>query len=365
MELQIYPYLDKETVDKVKNMFPIKIRNYYDLFFSNSLFFSYLTENKLFRGNSYLNCQAKELTRFWKYFLAKDNNFTKYLIDLNNILVASTIDSYDLKEYIPELTKYLKDEEKVASLTYFLDEISNLFTYRNTLFLDNLRLKVDRITQNINFNVMNTIAVLQQQKNITNEAIVQGVNTAIKKAIYKEIDIIYNQEKTVDSPRLSVMYYYLHSSCYPYKYRYNSKGDFIVPYGGVTYNSLNFDIQLDYLTSKESSFRGCIECKNYMQYLQEIGTKTDTNDFILAIPPVKTNLLSYNQLTFNTDDEIKLFELLKRIKCKFLLVLNKSEFTDEIKEKTDLKIINIRSRYPFVSKGQHAAKENKVIIKNY
>lgn len=35
MVLEIYPYLDGKSIKKVESLFPVKIRNYYDLFFSN------------------------------------------------------------------------------------------------------------------------------------------------------------------------------------------------------------------------------------------------------------------------------------------------------------------------------------------
>lgn len=54
------------------------------------------------------------------------------------------------------------------------------------------------------------------------------------------------------------MYCYLQTACYPYKYRYDTNGDFIVPYGGTTYNELNFEDQLIYLKSNSSLFNGTV-----------------------------------------------------------------------------------------------------------
>lgn len=367
MVLEIYPYLDGKSIKKVESLFPVKIRNYYDLFFSNQIFKCYINEKNYFKGHYYLNCQSKDLTEFWDYYFEKDDTFIRQLENLNQLLITSTVKVADVKGYLPVILKYLNDEADIASLAHFLDEISDVFTYRNTLFLEALNLKIDRINQNINFNIMNTIAkwLKKKSKTLTDQAIVQEINTAIKRAIYKEIQTIYNQRRANKSPRLSVMYCYLQTACYPYKYRYDTNEDFIVPYGGTTYNELNFEDQLIYLKSNSSLFNGTVSCRDYAGYLQSIEDKVTADDFISAIPPVNTDTLSYNKLPFNADNEKHLFSLLKDIKCRFLLVLNKSEFTTSIKEHTNLKIVNIRSKYPFISKDQHTTKEQKVIIKNY
>lgn len=368
MVLEIFPYLDKKSIEEVINLLPVKINNYYDLFFSNSLLVNYIIKNKRLKGNCCLNYQSKELSDFWNYFFKRNPTFIAYFEDLNRLLITSTITMEDLQEHLSLIYKYLDDETDIPALTHFLDEIDNIFTYHNTLFLEGLKLKIDHINQNINFNIMNNVDkwLNQKKKPLTNQIIIKNINTAIKSAIYKEIINIYNQHKNTNSPQLSVMFCYLQMTCYPYKYRYNLDGDFIVPYGGAAYDNLNFKEQLRYLNGNIGLFSSAVSYQNYAKYLQSIADKTNYDDFILAIPPVNTDTLSYNRLVFNADDEKKLFNLLNNIKCKFLLILNKSEFTASIKEKTNLKVINIRSQYPFISKDQHYGnKEQKIIIKNY
>ena len=76
-----------------------------------------------------------------------------------------------------------------------------------------------------------------------------NILTALKSAFYMYIRQLYNKPEKYgfDTMVFSSVYYFIRNYTYSGMFRYNSNGDFNVPYGGIGYNKNNLDKKITYL----------------------------------------------------------------------------------------------------------------------
>ena len=127
--------------------------------------------------------------------------------------------------------------------------------------------------------------------------------------------------------------------------RFNSRGEFNIPYGN--YKSFNLNIEdkhIELLNKTE------INCGSY----KDIMINNDTeNTFIYLDPPYTREFKTYSHgNVFGNEQQIELSKVIKSMKnVKVMLIINKDDFTTElykdyIKHEYDLKYAtNIKNRY--------------------
>lgn len=99
------------------------------------------------------------------------------------------------------------------------------------------------------FRKMSRMKVLEQQKHLLPEADLRdNIETAIKSAIYMDLRALYNTPSL--SPVLHcALFLFIRNYAYSGMFRYNDKGQFNVPYGGIAYNAKSMRKKLDYYRS--------------------------------------------------------------------------------------------------------------------
>lgn len=88
-------------------------------------------------------------------------------------------------------------------------------------------------------------------------------------------------------------------------FRYSSKGDFNVPYGGIAYNSKMLKKKLEYYRSEQvqEHFRKAKICnKDFEEFLRQ--SKPTEDDFIFLDPPYDSEFSTYAQNEFTREDQI-------------------------------------------------------------
>lgn len=127
--------------------------------------------------------------------------------------------------------------------------------------------------------------------------------------------------------------------------RFNSKGEFNIPYGN--YKSFNMNVNEGHTKLLSNTE---IHNKSYKDVMLENDTE---NTFIFLDPPYTREFKEYSHGNeFGNDQQIELCETFKSMKfAKVMIVINKDEFTadlykDYIKHTYDLKYsTNIKNRY--------------------
>lgn len=157
----------------------------------------------------------------------------------------------------------------------------------------------------------------------------------------------------------ALLYYFINKTAYSGMIRYNSDGEFNVPYG-----------RYKHLSTQQVSFshsqllkRAEIHNVDY----SKIFDVCNVDDFIFLDPPYDCVFSDYGNVEykegFNEDNHRKLAEDFKNLSCKSLMVIGKTPLTEElykefiIDEYKKTYAVNIRNR--FKSEAKH------IVVANY
>ncbi len=164
---------------------------------------------------------------------------------------------------------------------------------------------------------------------------------------------------TNSSYNYSTIYYFINKTAYSGMIRYNSKGQFNVPYGRYK----NFNTSL--LTDNHCTLLSNTEIYNFSY--ESIFEMANSDDFIFLDPPYDCVFSDYGNQEmkdgFGEDRHRKLAQDFKKLKCKALMVIGKTALTEElygdmiIDEYEKSYAVNIRNR--FKSESKH------IVVANY
>lgn len=115
-------------------------------------------------------------------------------------------------------------------------------------------------------------------------------------------------------------------------FRYNAKGQFNVPYGGISYNRKTLTRKIDYFSSSELLTQlehTQLSCLDFEDFLRQLPPQAD--DFMFLDPPYDTEFSTYAKNTFGQADQQRLAIYLKNeCPCFFMLIIKKTPFVEAL-----------------------------------
>lgn len=177
-------------------------------------------------------------------------------------------------------------------------------------------------------------------------------------ALYYQIRDMFNdlvEKKYSDA----LLYFFINKTAYSGMIRYNSKGEFNVPYG--RYANLNTSLA----TKAHSKLLSNTEIYN-LDY-KDIFEMAEEDDFMFLDPPYDCVFSDYGNAEhkdgFNEKNHTELANTYKKLKCKALMVIGRTPLTEKlygdmiVDEYGKSYAVNIRNR--FKSEASH------ILISNY
>jgi DNA adenine methylase len=155
-------------------------------------------------------------------------------------------------------------------------------------------------------------------------------------------------------------FYYLRKTCFRGMLRYNSKGEFNIPFG--RYKTYNYEdvINKNY---KDLLERTDIFCKDF-EYIFEKYNSSD--NFMFLDPPYDSEFTNYGYCNFGKDEHIKLANCFKTTNIKCLMVIGETPFIRDLYK--DYIVSSYDKKYRFkIHSGRVGNEINRkhLIIKNY
>ena len=89
------------------------------------------------------------------------------------------------------------------------------------------------------------------------------------------------------------------------------------------------------------------------------------NDFIFLDPPYDTEFSTYAQNDFNKNDQIRLFNYLKRTKAKFMLIIKNTEFIYNLYKGNGFYISTFDKKYLVSIQNRNKKDVEHLLITNY
>ncbi len=336
-------------------------------------------------GSVYTAIQAK------KYFI---NDKAHELIDLYKIIVSDEremffnaieeiIHNWEVLGNISEKNQafFIKIYKDFACGKISKDILSNKiyeFILKNSkefngLFSSYFNFNIENFLKEIKKNLVrktSRMKVLEKEKGkLPDKDILDNVETALKSAFYMHFRHIYNFHKKYE---LNLAFYtaiflFIRNYAYSGMFRYNSKGEFNVPYGGIAYNNKNFRKKIDYLKSeplKKLLSKTNIVNADFQEFFNLFEPKE--NDFIFLDPPYDTEFSTYAQNDFVKSDQKRLADfLINNCKAKWMMIIKNTGFIFDLYNHPNIKVSTFDKTYLVSFMNRNDKNVEHLLITNY
>ncbi|MBR1455760.1 MAG: DNA adenine methylase [Oscillospiraceae bacterium] len=159
-------------------------------------------------------------------------------------------------------------------------------------------------------------------------------------------------------------FYFIREYCYGSMFRYNAKGEFNIPYGGMSYNRKDMRSKIENMFNREifQLFSNTdIHCSDFETFIGNIGLTE--SDFMFLDPPYDTDFSDYEGKDFTQSDQERLANSLKKTLARFILVIKNTDFIRGLYEK-DFRILSFDKQYTYNVRSRNDRSAEHLIITN-
>ena len=348
---------------------PESFDRYYEPFVGGGAVFFALDSDKLF-----INDKSIELMTIYRLIQQGDNEFFEKLIEINNywrLLDRIVEDNADLFVNI-----YGRCSPLDVTMLYIKDLVTEFILQHvddfNGILNTSFNIDIDNFFHEIIRNLSNKIGrmrIIENEKGAFSTGdILDNIESAVKSAFYMHFRHLYNKSQVfcINTSFATAIFYFVREFCYASMFRYNSRGEFNVPYGGIQYNRKDFLKKIQAIQS--ASYRNHLEKTqifndDFEEFLK--ANKPKRNDFIFVDPPYDSEFSTYAKHVFNRDDQIRLANYLINHSAKFMLVIKNTPFILDLYTNKDLRIQVFDKRYVVSFQDRNNKKAEHLLITNY
>ena len=241
----------------------------------------------------YINDFSSELVSLYNYIATSDKAFFHYveLIDKSWIKAFKFFNKNKtlIDLYLQYRNNKISKEELKSQICQFCkDKKNDILNIIGKTFFSHTCILLEEMETNL-FRKMQRMRELEIKKQILpDNDLLDNIETAIKSAVYMNYRHLYNDASIIkcDKALNCALFFFIRNYAYSGMFRYSSKGDFNVPYGGIAYNSKLMSKKLNYYRSIPllSHFADThIYNFDFELFLREM--KLSENDFVFLDPP--------------------------------------------------------------------------------
>lgn len=363
-----WPGGKSREIDKIKPLIP-EYQRYVEPFFGGGALFFDLTPS-----NAAINDISESLIQYYQLIKAQDKQMYDLLVCYNNsfnnlVRVCSGKDN-DLMELFFKLkNNYVSADEFNSLLKEFIFSLSDDINsgFNEKLLLDK-NIFDEFLLKNVSDKFVRTVANYSK-KPYSKEDLKENLITGFTSGYYMYFRKIFNDISLGKLNNQSVQYqaanfYFIREYCYGSMFRYNAKGEFNIPYGGMSYNRKNMKSKIDNMFNREvdTLFANTdIHCSDFEDFFNDIRLTED--DFVFLDPPYDTDFSDYEGKDFTKCDQERLAYILKKTLAKFVLVIKNTDFISSLYEK-DFNILSFDKQYTYNVKSRNNRDVEHLIITN-
>jgi len=361
----------------VENIIP-KFDRYIEPFFGGGALFFDLEPKK-----AVINDISDELMTFYK--LLKDGESgKKFKTELYNYVHHWERIGVYMKEFGDDfLNLYKKYREDKIDYGQFKEEIETLFKKKvipfNGLFREEFCVSRNGLLREIESNVLaklkRTKEKVDVKKKFSDEGIKMNIESGFRSGFYIHFRDVMNeakhgQRKGISREKEIANWYFVREFCYGGMFRFNDKGEFNVPYGGIAYNKKDFRKKVDYIFSdrvRAVLTRTRTENKDFQKLLNSLNLTE--KDFVFLDPPYDTEFSEYEENPFTREDQNRLAKTLINLPAKWILIIKETDFirglyTSPEAKRKGVKVTKFDKAYTFNIRSRFVRKVHHLIIHN-
>jgi DNA adenine methylase len=344
--------------------------NYYEPFVGGgAVFFSLQAHRKFINDKSFelFNLYTMIAQQNVEFFQALDILLAGWLrisaivdsraIDLISIYKAYSLDECSLQEMMEQLLVFISQHEKD-----FKDLFEAFFNRHSENFMRELQKNLLSKTRRMK--------MLEHKKwRLPDADISANIESALKSAFYMHLRHLYNNISAYDIPlaQATAIFFFVRENAYASMFRYNSRGEFNVPYGGISYNRKDLARKVAYMRSSELQTHlsnTVIENMDFEEFLLKYSPQP--NDFIFLDPPYDSEFSTYAQNEFTMRDQERLaYYLIHKCQAKFMLVIKNTPAILALYDQANLYISIIEKKYLVSFQDRNDRNVSHLIITNF
>ena len=357
---------------ELKHILPLipDFANYYEPFVGGgAVFFSIQAQKK------FINDRSSELINLYMMIFQSNETFFQALDMLlwRWQRISEVIDE-NAEELVKIYKGYSMDEcsvdEMTVQLLSFIHYYSADFKQMFETFLDrNVQNFVRELQRNL-LSKTKRMKMLENKKwKLPESDILANIESALKSAFYMHLRHLYNNiaEYEIGHAYAAALFFFVRENAYASMFRYNRRGEFNVPYGGISYNRKDLTRKVAYMQSAELQLHlknTVIENMDFAAFLQK--HRPQASDFIFLDPPYDSEFSTYAQNKFTMKDQERLAQfLLHACEAKFMLVIKNTPAILELYSSADLKISAFDKTYLVSFQDRNDRDAEHLIITNF
>lgn len=373
---RLYPLLkwaggkEQELKYIIPNL-PEKFENYYEPFVGGGAVYTAIQAKKY-----YINDKSDELIGLYESITNGDRQMFFKAVDeiIHNWDLLTTVTVKNSIFFIDTYKKYsqdLIDETKLKNILFeFILTHSEQF---NGMFSTIFNFNIENFIKEIKINLIRKIKRMKELEKIKHllpdNDILDNIETALKSAFYMHFRHIYNNtlKYKINSAFKSAIFLFIRNFAYSGMFRYNSNGDFNVPYGGIAYNRKNFSKKVEYLRTKElkslldSTIIENLDFEDFFKIHNPLE-----NDFVFLDPPYDSEFSTYAKNEFTKQDQIRLAKyLINKCKAKWMMIIKNTDFIYNLYENKGLNIKSFEKTYLVSFMNRNDKNVEHLLITNY
>lgn len=373
---RLYPILkwaggkEQELKYIIPNL-PEKFENYYEPFVGGGAVYTALQAEKY-----YINDKSEELISIYQSITNGDRQLFFKAIDeiIHNWDLLTSVIGNNSNFFILTYKKYsqdkIDDNKLKDTLFEFILTHSEQF---NGMFSTMFNFNIENFIKEIKINLIRKIKRMKELEKIKHQLpdndILDNIETALKSAFYMHFRHIYNNttKYKINSAFKSAIFLFIRNFAYSGMFRYNSNGDFNVPYGGIAYNRKNFQKKVDYLKTRQLKSlldNTIIENDDFEIFFAK--HKPSKNDFVFLDPPYDSEFSTYAKNEFTKDDQKRLADfLIRKCAAKWMMIIKNTDFIFNLYNNKGLNIDAFEKTYLVSFMNRNDKNVEHLLIKNY
>ncbi len=358
--------------DYIKDLIP-PFDRYIEPFFGGGAVFFQLKPHK-----AIINDICSELMDLYRFIKGEYNKeeFRKELYEyvINWEKVSKYVDLFE-DQFVVLYNHHKRDKINEEQLEINVEDyIKNSEDKFNGLFHKNFCLDGQNLLKEIKSNIVSKICRTKQiektRGQLLNGDLQKNIETAFRSGFYMHFRDVMNfngNKYKISRAKQVANYYFIREFCYGSMFRFNARGFFNIPYGGIAYNSKDFRAKIDYLFSEdvENLFKNTtIKNQDFEQIFHSF--RFERNDFIFLDPPYDTDFSGYEKGEFNKIDQERLARCLYKIQANFILIIKNTPFIYGLyNTHAGIKIDRFEKTYLYNVKGRNNRDAEHLIIYNF
>lgn len=326
-----WPGGKSREISKIEHLIP-EHKRYVEPFFGGGALYFHLAPKA-----AAINDISASLMQYYALIKSQDQELYDLLMcynnSFNNLVDVCSKETNELLHIFFRLKDgSIKENELDVVLGNFISSISEKI---NSGFNDKLLLSKEEFDAHLRTMVADKFirtVVNYNKKAFSTADLCENLITGFTSGYYMYFRKIFNDVclgrlTDVSVPYQAANFYFIREYCYGSMFRYNAKGEFNIPYGGMSYNRKDMKAKIESMFNREMEqlFSGTdIYCCDFEAFFEKANLTSD--DFMFLDPPYDTDFSDYEGKDFTKRDQERLADALKRTQAKFILVIKNTEF---------------------------------------